>query len=120
MSSEVTFAESANKTSSRKIFAAYAASIHILETALFASRTGRMLTTKIKRGLLGFVNGSQTSAFPDTGATENVVSVAFAEERQLEIKNNPGRFRLGNSEVTQSIGNDISFAPTVSRNRVTY
>lgn len=81
---------------------------------------GHIFTIKIKRGLSGFVNGSRTSALPDTGASENVVSVAFAEERQLEIKNNPTRFRLGNSKVTQSIGNKISFAPIASRDRITY
>lgn len=43
-------------------------------------------TTKIKRGLSGMVNGSRTSAFLDTDAAENVISLAFAEEKQLPIK----------------------------------
>ena len=80
----------------------------------------RKSTTKIKRGLSGFVNGLRTSAFPDTGAAENVVSAAFAEERQLEIKNNPSNFRLGNSRVTQSIGKEVSFALVKSQDRITF
>ena len=86
-------------------------------SAGFAGAKGQTIN-KIKRGLSGFVNGSRTSAFPDTGAAENVVSVDFAREQQLDIKNNPGRFMLGNSKVTQSIGKKVSFALTASRKRI--
>ena len=60
--------------------------------------------SKIKRGLPGFVNGSRTSALADTGAAQNIVSAAFVREKGLSIKEDQGRFRLGNSKITQSVG----------------
>ncbi len=59
---------------------------------------------KIKRGLPGFVNGSRTSALADTGASQNIVSAAFVQEKGLSIKENRGSFKLGNSKIAQSIG----------------
>lgn len=60
--------------------------------------------SKIKRGLPGFVNGSRTSALADTGAAQNIVSAAFVQEKGLSIKEDQGRFRLGNSKIAQSVG----------------
>ncbi|KAL9069729.1 MAG: hypothetical protein Q9161_005314 [Pseudevernia consocians] len=58
---------------------------------------------KIKRGLPGFVNGSQTSTLADIEATQNIVSAASIQERELSIKEKQGFFRLKNSKIAQPI-----------------
>ncbi|KAL8845811.1 MAG: hypothetical protein Q9221_009053 [Calogaya cf. arnoldii] len=64
----------------------------------------RNLSTKIKRGLPGFVNGARVSALPDTGSSRNVVSLAFAQEMKIGIHGSPADFKLGNSTYTKSVG----------------
>ncbi|KAL8668307.1 MAG: hypothetical protein Q9168_007065 [Polycauliona sp. 1 TL-2023] len=60
--------------------------------------------SKVKRGLPGFVNGVRVSAFPDTGSSRNVVSLAFAQDRKLDVQGKPTHLRLGNSSYTKSLG----------------
>ena len=60
--------------------------------------------TTLKRGLLGFVNGSRVTALADTGATQNVISAALARKRHLLVEGPPQTFRLGNSTTTESMG----------------
>ena len=59
---------------------------------------------KIKRGLPGFVNGSRTSALADTGAAQNIVSAAFAQEKGVSLGGQAAVFRLGNNKKARSIG----------------
>ena len=59
---------------------------------------------KIRRGLPGFVNGSRTSALADTGAAQNVVSAAFAEQNGLVLEGQAAVIRLGNSKEVRSDG----------------
>ena len=64
----------------------------------------RQNTPKIKRGLPGFLNGSRISALPDTGASRNIVSMAYVNEKKLQIEDSPTDFKIGNSKVVRSIG----------------
>ena len=75
----------------------------ILSTSKLITRFGDRVV-KIKRGLPGFINGSRTSALADTGAAQNVISAAFAQEMGLVLQGKAAVFRLGNSKRAQSIG----------------
>lgn len=68
---------------------------------------------KIKRGLASFVNGTRLSVIADTGATQNIVSAAYAKERKMTMKETSYSFKLGNSAVVKSMGTvmiDYAFA----------
>ena len=72
-------------------------------TSKFATPSGNKVA-KIKRGLPGFVNGSRTSALADTGAAQNIVSAAFAQEKGVSLGGQAAVFRLGNNKKARSIG----------------
>jgi len=59
---------------------------------------------KVKRGLWGFINGTKTAAFADTGAGQNAVSAAFAAGMKLGITPAIRFFRLGNNKPVRSPG----------------
>jgi hypothetical protein len=61
-------------------------------------------TSKVKRGLWGFTNGTKTAAFADTGAGQNSVSAAFAVRMKLDITPSIRFFRLGNNKLVKSPG----------------
>ena len=64
----------------------------------------RHQTSKIKRGLSGFVNGFRKSALPDTGAKHNFMSANYAKEAGLKVEVSPSLIKIGNSKKIQSIG----------------
>ena len=72
-------------------------------TSKFVTPSGSKVA-KIKRGLPGFVNGSRTSALADTGAAQNIVSAAFAQEKGVFLTGQAAVFRLGNNKKARSIG----------------
>lgn len=59
---------------------------------------------KVKRGLSGYMNGLKTSALPDTGASRNTVTLAYAQRHNLHIKPSQNTFTLGNQQTMISIG----------------
>lgn len=61
-------------------------------------------TSKIKRGLASFVNGARLSVIADTGATQNVISAAYVEERKITMEETSYSFKLGNFERDQIDG----------------
>lgn len=69
-------------------------------TALADSTTPR----KVKRGISGYMNGLEVSALPDTGASQNIITLAYAQRSNLQIKSSPTSFTLGHSKDVNSIG----------------
>ncbi|KAL8943716.1 MAG: hypothetical protein Q9211_000887 [Gyalolechia sp. 1 TL-2023] len=63
----------------------------------------KLESSKAKRGVSGFANGRRVSALPDTGSLRNIVSQTFAREMNLEMKDAPSTFRLGNSKEVRSL-----------------
>ena len=60
---------------------------------------------KVKRGLASYVNGAKLSVLADTGASHNVMSVAYARERNFPTDySDTIKFQLGNSKAIESIG----------------
>ena len=59
---------------------------------------------KVKRGLCGFINGRKVSAIPDTGASQNTVTLAYAQRNDLQINVSQKVFALGNALETASVG----------------
>lgn len=59
---------------------------------------------KTKRGLRGFANGNSTAAIADTGAAQNVVSLAFVQTLGLDIRPSSHKFQLGSSKQIISLG----------------
>lgn len=74
--------------------------------------------SKFKRGLASFVNGARLSVVADTGATKNVISKEYAEERKMAMEKTSYSFQLGNSSVVKSMGTvviDYAFAEEPSK-----
>jgi hypothetical protein len=59
---------------------------------------------KIKRALQDFANGNSIAGIADTGAAQNVVSLAFAQSLGLSILPCSHRFQLGSSRKIASLG----------------
>jgi hypothetical protein len=59
---------------------------------------------KIKRGIRGFANGHPTTGIADTGAAQNVVSLAFAQNLGLDIEPSTHEFQFGSSKQIISLG----------------
>ena len=60
---------------------------------------------KVKRGLASYVNGAKLSVLADTGAGHNVMSEAYARERNFPTNySDTMEFQLGNSKAIESIG----------------
>lgn len=59
---------------------------------------------KVKRGMSGYVNGLKVSALPDTGASQNIMTLAYAQRNNLQIKPSRNAFMLGNGRSVMSIG----------------
>ena len=77
-------------------------------------RSSRVLTstvgktnpaTKCNYEVPGSLNGAQVTAFPDTGAEENVISLDFAVRNKIDIQcDSQLEFQLPTGKVSQSIG----------------
>lgn len=59
---------------------------------------------KVKRGIPGYLNGLEVSALPDTGASQNIITLAYAKRNNLQIDPLPTSFTLGNRNFVTSIG----------------
>ena len=77
------------------------------------SRVETKVRSRLRRGLASFVNGARLSVFADTGAATNVVSAAYARRRNMAIDTSSSSFKMGNSNVVDSLGTvtiDYAFA----------
>ena len=74
--------------------------------------------SKVKRGLASYVNGARLSVIADTGAMANVISAAYAKQRNMTIDTSSSSFELGNSSLVDSLGTvtiDYAFAEEPSK-----
>ena len=96
-------------TLAHKVYSVYSSYKYVLAFLEHSRQLRRK--TKRKVGLLGFVNGTKTSALADTGAKMNVVSEAFARKMKLAVSPSSITFQLGNSRKVTSIGTSFLFTP---------
>lgn len=59
---------------------------------------------KMKRGLSGFVNGRKVSALPDTGASQNTITLDYVLHNNLKMEPSQTLITLGSNETITSLG----------------
>ena len=65
-------------------------------------------TKTAKRGLSGYVNGLKVEALPDTGASQNTMSLQYAQENNIQVVPSQSDFALGNRKIIQTVGESMS------------